>query len=283
MALYRNVQMTFWTDSKVVDDFTPEDRYFYLYLITNPHTNLAGCYEVSMRQMANETGYSKETIERLIARFVNVHKIIGYSNESKEVILLNWHKYSWTKSDDFRKAVLRDIEAIKTPCFKEYLMQIYDGIETVPRPSLDGVGTTVSVSVTDTDTVSDTDSDADSVKENKNSKNIKKPKKEYGEYKKVKLTDEEYQKLVSEFGSARTEEAIKYLDEYIMDKGYKSKEHYIAIRRWVIDAVNEQTARRAKDKQGNTKTVGNESAYQRDREWAEEMQAMQERGELNGF
>ena len=281
MALYRNVQMTFWTDSKVVDDFTPEDRYFYLYLITNPHTNLAGCYEVSTRQMANETGYSKETIERLIARFISVHGVIKYSSDTKEVLLLNWHRYSWTKSEKFRVALIKDINTVKDSAFKEYLMQLYDGADTVSIPYSYGMDTTVTV--TDTDTVSDTDSDADSDKENKNTKNIKNPKKEYGEYKKVKLTDEEFKRLVNDFGSAKTEEAINFLDGYIVDKNYKSKEHYIAIRRWVIDAVNEQTARRAKDKQGNTKTVGNESAYQRDREWAEEMQAMQERGELNGF
>ena len=279
MALYRNVQMTFWTDSKVVDDFTPEDRYFYLYLITNPHTNLAGCYEVSTRQMANETGYSKETIERLIARFISVHGVIKYSSDTKEVLLLNWHRYSWTKSEKFRVALIKDINTVKDSAFKEYLMQLYDGADTVSIPYSYGMDTTVTV--TDTDTVSDTDADSD--KENKNTKNIKNPKKEYGEYKKVKLTDDEFKKLVNDFGSAKTEEAINFLDGYIVDKNYKSKEHYIAIRRWVIDAVNEQAVRRAKDKQGNTKAVGNESAYQRDREWAEEMQAMQEKGELNGF
>ena len=272
MALYRNVQMTFWTDSKVVDDFTPEDRYFYLYLITNPHTNLAGCYEVSTRQMANETGYSKETIERLIARFISVHGVIKYSSDTKEVLLLNWHRYSWTKSDRFRVALIKDINTVKDSAFKEYLMQLYGGADTVSIPYSYGMDTTVTVTDTVTDTVSVSDTDSD--KENKNTKNIKNPKKEYGEYKKVKLTDEEFKRLVNDFGSAKTEEAINFLDGYIVDKNYKSKEHYIAIRRWVIDAVNEQTARRAKDKQGNTKTV-NKVAQQLDdfytmaSEWAE--------------
>lgn len=60
MASYRNISMDFWTDSKVVDDFTPEDRYIYLYCMTNPHTNLCGCYEVSIKQIANETGYHSQ-------------------------------------------------------------------------------------------------------------------------------------------------------------------------------------------------------------------------------
>ena len=80
MAFYRKISMSFWTDAKIVDDFTPEDRYFYLYLFTNPHTNLCGCYEISFTQMANETGYNKDSVERLIRRFADIHKINELNN-----------------------------------------------------------------------------------------------------------------------------------------------------------------------------------------------------------
>ena len=56
MAVYRNVHLSFWTDNKVEDDFTPEDKYFYMYLLTNPQTNICGCYEVSYSQMTRQTG-----------------------------------------------------------------------------------------------------------------------------------------------------------------------------------------------------------------------------------
>ena len=88
MALYRTISMSFWTDSKIIDDFTPEDRYFYLYLFTNPHTNLCGCYEISFRQMVVEVGYSRESIENLVRRFEEYHKVISYSKETKEILLL---------------------------------------------------------------------------------------------------------------------------------------------------------------------------------------------------
>lgn len=153
MAIYRTVRMTFWTDSKVVDDFTPEDRYFYLYLMTNPHTNLAGCYEISMKQASDETGYNKEVIENLLDRFEKVHEVIRYSTKTKEVLILNWSKFNWTKSEAFRKPLLKEIEEVKCLEFMDFLQGLYNGEETVPIPSPDGVGTTVSVSVTDTVTV----------------------------------------------------------------------------------------------------------------------------------
>ncbi len=134
MALYRMVSSSFWTDSKVVDDFTPEDRYFYLYLFTNPHTNLCGCYEISFRQMVSETGYSRESVENLLKRFENVHNVIRYSQETKELLILKYHKYNWTKSEKYRKGVMKEVQNIKENSFKEYLLGLLEGDDTVQIP-----------------------------------------------------------------------------------------------------------------------------------------------------
>ena len=154
MAIFRNVHVTFWTDPKVVDDFTPEDRYFYVYLLTNPHTNLSGCYEISMKQMSDELGYSKETIEKLIARFHQIHRLLEYNSQTKEMFLYNWAKYNWTKSPKFQAALLKEIPKVKHPKFSEYLDKKMNG-DTVSIPYEYGMDTTDSITITDTDTVSD--------------------------------------------------------------------------------------------------------------------------------
>lgn len=66
------------------------------------------------------------------------------------------------------------------------------------------------------------------------------PKHKYGEYQHVLLKDQELEKLKLEYGELETEEAIKFLDEYIEMKGYKSKNHNLVLRRWVYDAVKER-------------------------------------------
>lgn len=71
-------------------------------------------------------------------------------------------------------------------------------------------------------------------------KKITPVKKKYGEFQKVTLTNEEYSKLINEYGEETTHKAIEYLDSYITEKGYKSKSNYLAIRRWVIDAVSKR-------------------------------------------
>ena len=149
MATYRQIYMTFWTDPKVDEDFTPEDKYFYLYLITNPHTNICGCYEVGYRQMARETGYNEDTIKRLIERFKTIHKVIDYSEEYREMLIINWHKYNWSNSDKLISGVEKASSAIKNPHFKEYIDSV---LASDDRVSI-GYTYTMDTSVTDTVTV----------------------------------------------------------------------------------------------------------------------------------
>ncbi|WP_231597694.1 hypothetical protein [Bacillus sp. SA1-12] len=47
MAKYRMVRTEFWRDSIALDEMTPEDKYFYLYLLTNPKTTQIGIYRIT--------------------------------------------------------------------------------------------------------------------------------------------------------------------------------------------------------------------------------------------
>lgn len=153
MAIYRSIHTTFWTDTKVVDDFTPEDKYFMLYCLTNNYTNLCGCYEISVKQMTRDLGYNEETVLNLLKRFAEIHKVIFYDKETKELFIKNWSKYNWTNSSKLDKPLLEEIKNIKNPDFKMILRDEYNNRDTVSIPYLYGMDTT------DTDTVSNTISD----------------------------------------------------------------------------------------------------------------------------
>lgn len=81
-------------------------------------------------------------------------------------------------------------------------------------------------------------------------------KKSFGQYKNVTLTDEEYDRLVADYGQERADRAVEYLDEYVEMKGTKYKSSYLAIKKWVFDALAERDQRRA--------AAGNKTAQQLD-------------------
>lgn len=124
MSIYRTVQLTFWTDRKIEDEFTAQDKYFYLFLLTNPYTNLCGCYEIGMKQMMHYTGYNENEISNLMSRMSNLYRVCKYSEDTKEVLLLNWHKYNWTKSEKVLVGAYKQAKTIKNKGFQSYVMQL---------------------------------------------------------------------------------------------------------------------------------------------------------------
>jgi DnaD/phage-associated family protein len=114
MAKFRQVHSTFWQDAKVLEEMTPEDKYFYLYLLTNPNTTQIGVYQITKKQMAFDLGYSPESVNSLLDRFINHHKVIKYNADTRELAILHWGKYNLNKAGkpvlDCIKKELEDIK-----------------------------------------------------------------------------------------------------------------------------------------------------------------------------
>lgn len=116
MAVYRNVQVNFWQDEFILD-LTPEERYFYIYLLTGTKTKQCGIYILPKRLAELETGYSMETVEKLLNRFVEYGKIL-YDAETKELFIINWLHYNPIFNTNIEKCVLRELKLVKS---KEFL------------------------------------------------------------------------------------------------------------------------------------------------------------------
>lgn len=122
MAKFRHVHTTFWQDPKVTEELTPEDRYFYLYLITNPNTTQIGIYPITKKQMAFDLGYSIESVNSLMDRFENHHKLILYNNDTREMAIKNWPKYNLNKGGKpILDCVTKELKEVKDKSFMSVL------------------------------------------------------------------------------------------------------------------------------------------------------------------
>ncbi|WP_373600495.1 DnaD domain protein [Paraclostridium bifermentans] len=94
MAIFRKIHVGFWRDCKVLEELTPEDKLFFLYILTNPATTQIGVYKITKKQMAFELGYSMESVNSLMDRFENHHKLIRYNKDTRELAINMWGKYN---------------------------------------------------------------------------------------------------------------------------------------------------------------------------------------------
>lgn len=127
--MYAQVHQSFWTDRKIMEDCTPEERYFILYLLSNPHGNITGVFELGFKQMSVETGYTEDTVRNLINRLQDVHGVIRYSPETREILILNWYKYNWSRSERFLVGVQRAVSGIKCADFRDYIERVLSAIQ----------------------------------------------------------------------------------------------------------------------------------------------------------
>lgn len=125
MGIKRIISTDFWTDDKVMDIFSPEDKLFFLYLMTNPHTTQLGIYHINKKMMAFEIGYSLESIGILIDRFEE-YGLIKYSPETSEVAIKNYLRHSIVKGGKPVEDLLRrEIAQVKD---KTLLKYVYDNL-----------------------------------------------------------------------------------------------------------------------------------------------------------
>lgn len=250
MGINRIVNTDFWEDEKVLDSFSPEDKYFWLYLLTNPRTRQLGVYKLPIKIISFQMGYSEETVRVLLDRFERTYKIIRYNRETQEVAILNYLKWS----------IVRGGKPVED-CIKADMALVKDkSLITFVYEHLSESGAEKSVTL---------ENIFKHIEENYNSdepKRTKTEKHKYGEYKNVLLTEDEYEKLLA---MENGERAIDYLSDYIKMKGYKAKSHYLAIHKWVFDALKEQDIKAAELRKREERLNGTPSRKQSGAEYAD--------------
>lgn len=113
MAKQRIINTRFWSDSYVVN-LNPLDRYLFLYLLTNEHTNICGIYELPLVTMANESGLEKEMLSKMIKRLKG--KVYYFSGW---VYLKNFAKHQSSN-----ESVKKGIETAKALVPKEIMEKV---------------------------------------------------------------------------------------------------------------------------------------------------------------
>lgn len=70
----RSVNTKFWDDS-FISELTPSEKLLFLYLLTNPLTNLLGIYEITMKRISFDTGLKTDIIQKGLEGFKKVKKV----------------------------------------------------------------------------------------------------------------------------------------------------------------------------------------------------------------
>lgn len=106
----RYVSTSFW-DDEWVQTLTFTEKGLYLYLLTNPLTNIAGVYKITNRRIAFDTGLEEAEVEKIMGKFSEAHKAY---RRGEFLIFPTWPRhqnYQNAKIYSGIKKILSDLDA----------------------------------------------------------------------------------------------------------------------------------------------------------------------------
>jgi len=74
MKKLRSVNTRFWDDT-FISELTPTSKLLFLYLLTNPLTNVLGIYEIQLKRISFDTGIGLETVKKTLKDFETLKKV----------------------------------------------------------------------------------------------------------------------------------------------------------------------------------------------------------------
>jgi hypothetical protein len=202
----RIIKTGIYTDECMLQE-TPDVKFICVYLYTNSHISLTDTYKVHLRVVQLETGYDGSTL-KLVMDKLQDYGIIKHKD------------YLWFK------LLKEDFAGLKySGSTNENAIDKYN--EEIPNEIKDYFEIDTSIDTTMHSTYK-------SEIRNKELKTINnKPEIQlFGEFENVKLTEEEYNKLIEKLGENNTKLMIEELSTGIASKGYKYKSHYATILSW---------------------------------------------------
>ena len=116
MAKLRYIKDSFWSD-EWIEGLTLEEKWFFLYLLTNQYVSLTGIYSLTIRKMAFELNSSMEFVQKTLEKFQQAKKVYYLGGN---VIIVNFvknQKLGWWENK-LVKWIVRELEQIPSETLK---------------------------------------------------------------------------------------------------------------------------------------------------------------------
>lgn len=128
MAYQRPIHTGIWTNKKFHDKLSVNDKMLFVYLLTNNHVTQLGVYELPSYIIVGETNLTENDVKDSLAKLEELN-MIKYSEETNEVAIISYNKYSLLVGGKVAQSCFNNIENdVKD---KTLLLPVYEKLLSV--------------------------------------------------------------------------------------------------------------------------------------------------------
>lgn len=219
MSAQRYISTSFWTDPWVLDELTSDERYVYLYMLTAPNSNIAGVFELSMREAELHTGYDRDQLKRIFKRFEESGKAYYFE---RYIIVPMWPRHQrYEKRESIRQGIVNQLKDLPEAVWNK----IHEVGYVFPLEQVDRGYTPPSTPheprYLDRDTDTDIEKDGDAP-----------ARIDIGTH--FSVTQKQWQSLLSDYMEYNLRDYAERINDWIDGKGKKPYTDYAAaVRNWL--------------------------------------------------
>lgn len=181
---YIRIATKFWQDEKV-RELSDDGKLLYLYVLTSPHSNMAGYYVLPKPYVAYDLNWLPERLDKAFGELVQ-QGLIKYCEQSDVVLIPNFLKYNPMQNKNQAKGAARRVGELPTNTLRGDFLTV---LERYAKPFMEWFAE--GFANTDTESDTDTETDTESASERACAREEK--------------DDDEERKLVREITDAFTE------------------------------------------------------------------------------
>lgn len=114
MATRRYIATSFW-DDQWIQNLSPQGKLLYLYLLTNPLTNISGIYKISMKRICFDTGFDLNTVKNHLQLFEDERKAFCIG---EYIAIPAWPKHqNWKEKTKIRDGIVSELQDLPEAVF----------------------------------------------------------------------------------------------------------------------------------------------------------------------
>lgn len=107
MATRRYIATSFW-DDQWIQNLSPQGKLLYLYLLTNPLTNISGIYKISLKRICFDTGFDLNTVKNHLQLFEDERKAFCIG---EYIAIPAWPRYqNWKEKAKIRDGIISELQ-----------------------------------------------------------------------------------------------------------------------------------------------------------------------------
>jgi len=124
MRQYSKISPTIWRSKKFRKLNSDDARLVYFYLITCPHSNSAGCYDLPYVYGSADLGWNVERFKTAIDSLSKV-ELIAFDEDENTVLIVNWAKFNPPTNAKHALGLINELESassddLKSVCAQEF-------------------------------------------------------------------------------------------------------------------------------------------------------------------